>query len=163
MDDADLVAAALQARLERVTFTDLDSDAVSKLLIDTAATWANDQGWRVYRRAASITRLPPPYEHLHSFLDLACARSDAPPVAIEVDHTARQRTLDKLQAEAMAGRIAIWIRWSQRQFDPAPASIRAVNVAVTSRNGLHSRIVGPAAPEHSTFDVNAAEQPHLFG
>lgn len=163
MDDADHVAASLQARLDAVTFTDRDTDAVTKLLIDTTSTWAEDLGWRVYRRAASVTRLPPPYEHQHSYLDLACARPDGSPVAIELDHANRQRTRDKLLAEATAGRIAIWVRWSQRQLTPAPDPIRTVNITVVSRNGLHSRIVGPAAPEHTGNNLGAAEQPDLFG
>jgi len=100
---------------------------------------------------------------MHSYLDLACARPDGSPVVIEVDHNTRQRTLDKLQAEAAAGRIAIWIRWSQRALNPATDPVRTVDVTVASRNGLHSRILGPAAPEHSGFDNDSAEQPDLFG
>jgi len=163
MSGAEHVAASLQACLDAVTFTDRDTDAVTKLFIDTAAGWAENLGWRVHRRAASIVRLPPPYEHQHSYVDLACARPDGSPIVIEVDHNTRQRTLDKLQAEAAAGRIAIWIRWSQRTLSPALDPVHTVDVTVTSHNGLHSRIVGPAAPKHSGFDLNAAEQPDLFG
>jgi len=163
MNNAERVAASLQTCLDAVTFTDRDTDAVTKLLIDIAATWAEDQGWRVHRRAASVVRLPPPYEHMHSYLDLACARPSGPPIVIEVDHNTRQRTLDKLQAEAAAGRIGIWIRWSQRTLNPASDPVQTVDVTVTSRNGLHSRIVGPAAPKHSGFDLDTAEQPDLFG
>ena len=162
MDDVDPVVAGLRAVLTAVTFTDRDTDAVTELFIDAAAGWAAAEGWRVYRRAASVMHLPPPYEKQHSFLDLACARPVGPPIAIEVDHTARRRTADKLLEEAAAGRIAIWVRWSQRHLEPAPAPIHTVDVTVSSRNGRHSRTTMPA-PAHSDFDAEPSEQPDLFG
>jgi hypothetical protein len=146
-----------------VTFTDRDADTVTELLIEAAANWAAAEGWRVYHRAASVMHLPPPYEKQYSFLDLACARPIGPPIVIEVDHTARRRTVDKLLDEAAAGRIAIWIRWSQRQLDPAPDPIRTVDVTVSSRNGLHSRTTTMPPPEHSDFDPETTKQPDLFG
>ena len=106
--DVDSVVAGLHAALTAVTFADRDTDTVTELLIEAAASWAAAQGWRVYRRAASVMHLPPPYETQHLFLDLACARPAGPPIAIEVDHTARRRTVDKLLEEAVAGRIPIW-------------------------------------------------------
>jgi hypothetical protein len=162
MDDADRIAADLRATLAALTFVDRDSDAVTEFFIDTVAEWATGQGWRVYRRAASVAHLPPPYDKQHSYLDLACARPIGPPIAIEFDHSARRRTIDKLLEEAAAGRIAIWVRWSRRHLEPAPEPIRTIDVSVISRGGLHSRIIDVPAPEHSGFDADAAEQPDLF-
>lgn len=132
MGDADHVAASLQARLDAVTFTERNTDAVTKLLIDTAATWVEDLGWRVYRRAASITRLARPTSTCAPTSTWPVPAPDGSPLAIEIDCTKRQRTLDTLQAEAMAGRIAIWVRWSQRQLIPVPDPIRTVNITVIS-------------------------------
>ena len=53
----------------------LHRDEVTALLVDATEEWALAQGWRVYRRAASVLPLPPPYETRHSVLDLACART----------------------------------------------------------------------------------------
>jgi hypothetical protein len=161
--EADPIVAGLHAALTALTFTDRDSDAVTELLIETAANWATAEGWRVYRRAASVMHLPPPYEKQHSFLDLACARPIGPPIAVEVDHTARRRTVDKLLEEAAAGRITIWVRWSQRQLAPAPDPIHTVDITVSTRNGRHSRTTTMPAPQHSGFDAEASEQPDLFG
>ena len=163
MDDVDQVVAGLHAALTAVTFTDRDTHTVTELLIEAAAAWAVAEGWRVYRRAESVMHLPPPYEKQHSFLDLACARPVGPPIAIEVDHTARRRTVDKLLEEAAADRIAIWVRWSQRHLDPPPEPIRTVDVMVSTRNGRHSRTTTMPAPQHSGFDTETSQQPDLFG
>jgi hypothetical protein len=134
-EDADAVTAALAARVGAVTFLDRSADEVTATLVDAVAAWAADQGWRVYRRARSVVPLPPPYEHKHSTLDVACARPVGPPVVIEVDRTDRRRTVDKLLAEAAAGRVAIWLRWGTGAIAPPPAPIRLVTCAVTARSG----------------------------
>src|SRR5262245_42588782 len=103
--------ASLAAWLARLTFDNRTTDQVTALVIDAVVEWAGDQGWRVYRRAPSVVPLPPPYSRQHSVLDVACARPAGPPVVVEVDHSNRRRTVDKLLAEAEAGRIPIWVRW----------------------------------------------------
>ncbi len=137
--DADRVAAALAARVAAVTFLDRTADDVTATLIDTVADWATGEGWRVYRRARSVVPLPPPYENRYSTLDVACARPAGPPVVIEVDRTDRRRTVDKLLAEAAAGRIAIWVRWSTGAIAAPPAPIRLVSCPVTARSGVDGR------------------------
>jgi hypothetical protein len=134
-DDADAVAAALASRVAAVTFLDRTADEVTATLVDAVAGWAASQGWRVYRRARSVVPLPPPYEHKHSTLDVACARPVGPPVVIEVDRTDRRRTVDKLLAEAASGRVAIWLRWGTGAIAVPPAPIRLVTCAVTARSG----------------------------
>ncbi|MBE1490582.1 hypothetical protein [Plantactinospora soyae] len=138
MDDAEegtRIGAALDGWLDRLTFTDQTSDEVTALLIDSVAAWAMAQGWRVYRRAASVMPLPPPYTHKHSIVDIGCARTAGAPVVIEVDHSDRQRSIDKLLLEAAAGRIPVWLRWSDRRFEPPPAPVTMVTFRVTSRSG----------------------------
>jgi hypothetical protein len=168
--DAERLARSLDDWLAGLTFADRSTDEVTGLLVDAVAEWAADQGWRVYRRAASVLPLPPPYDHQHSYLDVACARPDGAPIAIEIDHTDRRRTVDKLLAEAAAGRVAIWVRWGSRRFEPPPPPVAMVTCAVTSRTGpdrrrrLHSRSAGAqrSAPDHTAMDLGPAEQPDLF-
>jgi hypothetical protein len=152
--------ASLAGRLAGLTFVDRTADEVTALIIDAVAAWVTEQGWRVYRRARSVVPLPPPYERRHSIVDIACARPDGPPVVIEVDHGNRRRTVDKLLAEAEAGRIPIWVRWGVGPF-AAPPPIRMVTLEVTSRPGtagkerLHARLQERPAPEHSAIGAEA--------
>jgi hypothetical protein len=135
-EDGEQVAASLAEWLAGLTFADQDTDAVTALLIDSVVAWARGKGWRAYRRAPSVMTLPPPYAHQHSFLDVGCARPGAMPIAIEIDHSDRRRTVEKLLAEAAAGRIAIWVRWGSRRFEPPPPPVLMIPVTVTSRPGL---------------------------
>jgi hypothetical protein len=163
--DADRVAAALAAHIAGVTFLDRTADDVTAALIDAVAGWAAEQGWRVYRRARSVVPLPPPYEHRFSTLDVACARPAGPPVVIEVDRTDRRRTVDKLLAEAAAGRVALWLRWGTGTIADPPAPIRLVTCAVTARSGAGGRRFDRMAtshrppPRHSAGGPPAAAEP----
>ncbi|WP_245601826.1 hypothetical protein [Hamadaea tsunoensis] len=168
MTDEDL-DASLSGRLAGLTFVDLDADAVTALLTDEVAAWGEAAGWRVYRHARSVVTLPPPMEQRHSWLDVACARADGSPVVIEIDHTDRRRTLDKLAAEADAGRVAIWVRFGSGPFPVRPdPPVLMVAYAIDSRreNGRRLYSARPPqrpAPAHSDLDAGAAEQADLFG
>ncbi|MEU7923913.1 hypothetical protein [Micromonospora sp. NPDC049107] len=158
------LAADLGRSLAELTFVDLDTDEVTARVIDAVVRWASAQGWRVYRRAPSVLPLPPPMQQRHSVLDVACARPDGPPVVVEVDHTDRARTVQKLTAEADAGRIPIWVRWGVGRFTVPPPPVAMVTVEVTRRPGpagrgrLHSRVDDRPAPEHSAGGGTAATQ-----
>ncbi|MEU0548438.1 hypothetical protein [Micromonospora sp. NPDC005979] len=158
------LAADLGRSLAELTFVDLDTDEVTALVIDAVVRWAGAQGWRVYRRAPSVLPLPPPMQQRHSVLDVACARPDGPPVVLEVDHTDRARTVQKLTAEADAGRIPIWVRWGVGRFTVPPPPVAMVTVEVTRRPGpagrgrLHSRVDDRPAPAHSAGGGTAATQ-----
>lgn len=168
--DGERVTASLTDRLAAVTFVDLSADEVTALLVDAIVAWAEDQGWRAYRRAPSVMPLPPPYSHRHSWIDVGCARPDGAPLAIEIDRTGRQRTIDKLLAEAEAGRVAIWVRWGIGRFTAPPAPVTMVTLQVTVRRGTtdkdHRYTHQPArerpAPAHTTATVSAEEQHGLF-
>ncbi|RKR91006.1 hypothetical protein BDK92_5390 [Micromonospora pisi] len=169
-DDAELIAASLAERISALIFLDRTPEQVTELLVEEIADWAAGRGWRVYRRAASVLPLPPPYAHRHSFLDVACARPDGPPLAIEIDRSNRRRSVEKLLAEAEAGRIPIWVRWGLRGFDPPPPPIQMLTCPVTSRPGpdpktpLHSRlpVTERPAPPHTAADLRVDEQTDLF-
>ncbi|BCB77673.1 hypothetical protein Pflav_040830 [Phytohabitans flavus] len=152
--DGERVAASLEGWLAGVTFADLGADEVTDLLVDAVVAWAEGQGWRAYRRAPSVMPLPPPYEHRHSWIDLGCARPEGPPIAVEVDRTDRQRTVDKLLAEAEAGRVAIWLRWGTGPFAAPQPPVHMVTCQVTARRGAGRYTKQPVrerpAPEHTT-------------
>lgn len=145
-EDGERVAASLDRWLERLTFVDLTTDEVTARIIEAVLAWAGGEGWRVYRRAPSVMPLPPPLSSQYSVLDVACARPNGPPVVIEIDHTDRRRTMDKLVAEAAAGRIAVWVRWGPGRFVAPPPPIHMVTCVVTRHNGpagqgrLHARM-----------------------
>ncbi|MFI2662298.1 hypothetical protein [Micromonospora carbonacea] len=169
-DDGARLAGALSDRLAALTFVDLTTERVTELLVDTIADWGAAQGWRVYRRAASVMPLPPPISGQRSVVDVACARPAASPVVIEVDHTDRRRTVEKLRAEAAAGRVPIWVRWGSRGFAAPPEPVRMVTLTVTARRAeagvrLHSR--QPARqlppPEHHVEPITAGAPDPLFG
>ena len=152
---ADAVAASLAARIGALTFLDRTADQVTEVLIGTVVDWAVAQNWRAYRRARSVVPLPPPMQSKFSTLDVACARPSGAPVVVEVDRTDRRRTLDKLHAEAEAGRIAVWLRWGTGAFAPVDGPVRLVTCAVTARSGpggrRFDRVVAThrPPPEHS--------------
>jgi hypothetical protein len=157
--DADRVASALAARVGALTFLDRTADDVTATLIDAVVAWASAEGWRVYRRARSVVPLPPPYENRFSTLDVACARPAGPPVVIEVDRTDRRRTVDKLLAEAAAGRVAIWLRWGTGAIAAPPAPIRLVTCAVTARSGAGGRRFDRTAVSHRPPPRHSAGPP----
>lgn len=148
MNDDEL-ATSLAAHLGRLTFVDRSTDEVTALLVDAVAAWGEAQGFRVYRRAASVVPLPAPCQNRHSVVDVACARPAGRPVVIEVDRTDRRRTMEKLLAEADAGRVALWVRWGPGAFAAAPAPIRLVTCEVAVRHHRHSRLPSRPAPHHS--------------
>ncbi|NUR69915.1 MAG: hypothetical protein HOU81_03765 [Hamadaea sp.] len=156
------MVASLEQRLAALTFAERSADEVTQLVLEEIVAWGRERGWRVYRRAASVAKLPPPMDKQHSYVDVALARPDGRPVVIEIDHTDRRRTVDKLLEEAAAGRIAVWVRWSGRAIAEPPAPVRLVALSVTSSRGLHSRRPELPVPSHSATDLGDAEQADLF-
>ncbi|MEU8228079.1 hypothetical protein AB0C12_00600 [Actinoplanes sp. NPDC048967] len=153
----------LAQRLAELTFAGLTQDEVTARIIDEVAAWGLAQGWRVYRRAPSVVRLPPPMDKQHSVLDVALARPAAPPIVVEVDHTDRKRTVEKLLAEAAEGRVAVWVRWGPGRFAEPPPPIRLVTLPVTRSRGRYSRTTAPdrPAPSHSVAPAVPGEAAEL--
>ena len=144
--------------LDRLIFADLATDEVTARIIDAVADWGAGQGWRVYRRAPSVMTLPPPMDRQHSVVDVAFARPDGPPVVVEVDRTDRGRTVDKLLAEAGAGRIAIWVRWGTGPFRPPPMPVQMATVEVTRRSGRRFARAHDLIPPPPSAGIAAAEE-----
>lgn len=153
-DDGTRTAASLQAWLDALAFADLATDRATARVLDAVAAWGTAQGWRVYRRAPSVLPLPAPLKG-HSVLDVACARPDGQPIAVEVDRLDRPRTVDKLLAEAAAGRLAVWVRWGAGPFAAPPLPVHLVIREAARHKGLWHTVADLPAPEHSAA-TNAA-------
>jgi hypothetical protein len=156
-DDGTRIARSLQTRLAALTFADLTAEQVTPRLIDEITAWAGEQGWRVYRRAPSVLPLPPPLRG-QSVLDVACARPGAQPIAVEVDRLDRQRTVDKLLAEAAAGRLAIWVRWGAGPFTAPPLPVHLVTKEAVRQKGRWHTVSDLPAPHHSGVSAEAPEE-----
>ncbi len=144
--------------LDQLIFADLTTDEVTARVVDTVAAWGAAQGWRVYRRAPSVLTLPPPMERQHSVVDVAFARPDGAPMVVEVDHTDRSRTVDKLLAEARAGRIAIWVRWGTGPFRPPPMPVQMATLEVTRRSGRRFARAHELLPPPHSAGISGAEE-----
>jgi hypothetical protein len=142
-------ARLLEQWLAGLHFTDLTEAEATARIVDAVAEWGESRGWRVYRRAPSVFPLPAPLKG-HSVLDVACARPGDQPIAIEVDRLDRQRTVDKLLAEAAAGRLAIWVRWGAGEFRPPPLPVHLVTRETARTRGRWHTVTDRPAPPHST-------------
>jgi len=168
-DDADQVAGSLSRWIASVSFVDRVADDVTELLIEAVVWWAQEEGWRAYRKARSVVKLPPPMSNLHSFVDVGIARRDDRPIVVEVDRSDRKRTLEKLAAEAEQGRVALWLRWGTGAFATPPEPVKLIECHVEARKGADGRKVfstptrDKPAPRHSGVDLSRAEQSDLFG
>ncbi|MGK5681997.1 hypothetical protein [Actinoplanes sp. URMC 104] len=159
-DDGTLTARSLQDRLDELHFAELSSDEATARIIDAVAGWGESRGWRVYRRAPSVFSLPPPLRG-HSVLDVACARPGGQPVAVEVDRLDRPRTVDKLLAEAAAGRIAIHVRWGAGPFTPPPLPVHLVTRPAVRRSGAWHTVADRPPPPHSAAPIEPAAPQEL--
>ncbi|MFF5077056.1 hypothetical protein ACFY36_08390 [Actinoplanes sp. NPDC000266] len=155
-------ARSLQAWLADLRFTDLSNDQATARVIEAITDWATSSGWRVYRRAPSVFPLPPPLKG-NSVLDVACARPSAAPIAIEVDRLDRPRTVDKLLAEAAAGRVAIWVRWGAGPFTPPPLPVHMVTRPAVRKSGAWSTVAELPPPRHSAATIEPSAPAELPG
>jgi hypothetical protein len=160
-DDGTRTARSLSDWLAAVHFASLSNDQATTRIIDAITAWGESQGWRVYRRAPSVFPLPPPLRG-HSVLDVACARPDGPPIAIEVDRLDRPRTVDKLLAEAAAGRIAIWVRWGAGPFTAPPLPVHMVTRPAARTAGAWHTVADRPPPPHSAAPIEPATPEELF-
>jgi hypothetical protein len=168
-DDGEQLARSLTDHLAALTFTDLDADQVTEVLVEAVIGWGTAAGWRAYRKARSVVPLPPPYADRHSWVDVGIARADAMPVVVEVDQSDRRRTLEKLRAEADAGRIAVWVRWGRGPFTVPDLPVRLVACPVDVRRDaggrrlFSSHVADRPPPAHSGVELAEVEQAGLFG
>ncbi|HEY0535310.1 MAG TPA: hypothetical protein VGD29_27300 [Actinoplanes sp.] len=156
-DDGTQTSRSLEQWLGALTFADLTADQVTARLVDEVARWGETQGWRIYRRAPSVFPLPPPLRG-NSVVDVACARPGAQPIVVEVDRLERQRTVDKLLAEAAAGRLAILVRWGSGPFTPPPLPVHLVIREAARQRGHWHTVVDLPAPRHSGASASEPEE-----
>jgi hypothetical protein len=156
-DDGTGTARSLASRLGGLTFADLTTDQVTARLLEEVTGWAESQGWRVYRRAPSVFPLPPPLRG-NSVVDVACARPEGQPIVVEIDRLERRRTVDKLLAEAAAGRLTILVRWGSGPFEPPPLPVHLVTKQAVRQRGHWHTVTDRPAPRHSGAVAAAPEE-----
>src|SRR4051794_19704069 len=159
-DDGTRTAAALAAWLDPPTLPDPPPHRVTATIIDAIVDWGRAQQWRVYRRPPSVFPLPPPLKG-NSVLDVGCARPGAQAVAIEVDRLDRRRTVDKLLAEAAAGRLAIWVRWGAGPFTPPPLPVHLVTREASRTRGTWHTVAALPPPRHSAAPIDPSDPEEL--
>lgn len=118
------MAASLHRYLKPLRLSGLTAVQATRLVTYETVCWADEQGWQVaYEVWGRITRQSK-NGPLRARLDLVCARpAKQPSVAIEIDKHGKTWSLQKLQAEAEAGRVALWVRWHGRTQVEIPDSV----------------------------------------
>ncbi|MCX4666495.1 hypothetical protein OG453_07405 [Streptomyces sp. NBC_01381] len=67
-----------------------------------------------------------------AYLDLRLLRTDAPPIAVEIDRGDDSTAVDKLRDEALRGRPALWIRWHGTLRTDLPAGVARLHLPTRS-------------------------------
>ncbi|MEU6073877.1 hypothetical protein [Micromonospora sp. NPDC047074] len=154
-DDGRLLSLSLAAWLEPLAFDAWRATQVTELLTDQVSRWAREQRWQVRREA--LSRVDLAARQGVGYLDLLCRRPDGVRIAIEIDRTDKVRSQSKLQHEARAGAIGLWLQWGVARWRPAPTGVHLVRLDVRRRHdaaqgrALYTR-TPPSnlpAPDHS--------------
>ncbi|MFK4087179.1 hypothetical protein ACI2LF_23940 [Kribbella sp. NPDC020789] len=156
-DETTTLAASLYRHLHPLRLSGLTAVQATRLVTSETARWATAQGWMVaYEAWGQLTRMTQAGPR-RARLDLVCTRpAQQPAVAIEIDKHGKVWSLQKLQAEAQAGRVALWVRWNGRTEIEIPESVGLVDIHEgadyrPSEQAPHSRISAdsPADRRHS--------------
>ncbi|MET9260285.1 hypothetical protein [Amycolatopsis sp. NPDC004079] len=132
-DETRDLAASLHTYLKPLRLTGLTAVQATRLVTYETVCWADEQGWKVaYEVWGRITR-PSKNGPMRARLDLVCTRpAKQPAVAIEIDRDGKTWSLQKLQAEAAAGRVALWVRWHGHTQAEIPDAVGLVDIHDTA-------------------------------
>jgi hypothetical protein len=104
--------SSLQSWLDPLTFTDLHRRDVTALLTEQVVLWGRAHRFVIRQQVPSTaTRLSRRGHPWPGVLDLACIHASGQNIAIEIDAGNKTWSIQKLAAEAQAGRLAIWVKW----------------------------------------------------
>jgi hypothetical protein len=126
------LATALGRDLAAVRLAGLSSVEATTAVTSAVVAWCHLQDWTPKLEVAGrISRATQGGER-HARLDIVCARSPGPAVAIEIDRFGKVWSLRKLLAEVDAGHRALWVRWHGRTIVEVPPTVGLVDIAATA-------------------------------
>jgi len=102
---------SLQEWLSPLTFADLSRSAATSLIAEHAMAWARWHGFVVRTEVEAIASRLRPRDHRIGALAIAGEHPAGRQLAIEIDPVNRIWSIEKLAAEADAGKFAFWIKW----------------------------------------------------
>lgn len=123
-------------------FTGLTGAEATRRITRAVAQWSAASSWRT-RWEAPMRYIDPPRlmpggcrtywsPSWSAYLDLRLVRTDAPPIAVEIDRADDSTALDKLRDEALRGRPALWIRWHGALRAELPAGVARLHLPTRS-------------------------------
>ena len=140
----DRATSSLREWLALVTFRDLSRSAVTEHLTAQVVAWAEAHGFEARTEVEAVATKRKPYGRNIGVLDVLCTHRTGQQVAVEIDHTNKVWSIEKLAAEADNGKLAIWVKWgSPASLSLIPEKVGVVELAAewTNRAGhvMYSR------------------------
>src|SRR6476661_8409807 len=112
--------SSLQAWLDRLEFVGLSRQVVTATITAEVVAWAKAHRFDTRQEVEAVAKKRKPYGRNIGLLDVACTHPSGQQLAIEVDFTNKIWSIEKLAAEADAGKLAIWVKWG------GPASLSLI-------------------------------------
>ena len=129
LTETNTLAASLGQWLSQVKLDKPTKKEITAEVTKQTTKWAQSQGWSVQLEVLSrAIRTLPNGNKYRGYLDMVCSRPGRPPIAIEIDRSNKNWSVEKLTGEVEAGSIALWVRWRGVMID-VPDTIGLVNVA----------------------------------
>ena len=129
---------SLQVWLEPLTFADLSRSATTEVLKAQVVAWARSHRFQTQTEVEAVAAARRRHKRSIGLLDVLATHPSGQQVAIEIDFTNKVWSIEKLAAEADAGKLAIWVKWgTPPSLALIPEKIGVVRVAVrwTDRAG----------------------------
>ena len=129
---------SLQEWLAPLEFTDLSRSAVTEAITAQAVAWAMSHGFVVSQDVEAVATKRRPHNRHIGLLDIACEHPSGQQLAIEVDFANRVWSVEKLAAEADAGKLALWVKWggpASLSLIPEKIGVVEINVSWTNKAG----------------------------
>jgi hypothetical protein len=103
---------SLRSWLAPLEFPPLPRAEVTALVTAQIAEWAQSYRFEVTQQVKAIATRRRRYGRTQNgWLDLECRHRSGMTVAIEIDFANKFWSIEKLAAEADAGKLAIWVKW----------------------------------------------------
>ncbi len=103
---------SLRSWLAPLEFVGLPRPEVTSLITAQVVAWAQSYRFEVTQQVKAIATRRRRYGRTqNSWLDLECRHRSGMTIAVEIDFANKFWSIEKLAAEADAGKLAIWVKW----------------------------------------------------